>query len=237
MAVDYRHGLSILALLALLVYIPTLFIALWMAFYHGFTRSAGWIFFAIFSLIQVIGSRCYLATISNPISENLYITWAVCSSIGLSPMIQACINILSRVNHSIKTHNQPLHPPFRFQSNRNHHPHCYHPQHRRHHQTTDFMHNMSNPKTKASLVLFLVAWLGLGILLLLVGARFSSIEAGEHRLLFAVGVSMPLILIRLVYSYLSVFEQRRDFNMFTGNVTIMLVMVVLEQIGVSWGLV
>lgn len=99
-------------------------------------------------------------------------------------------------------------------------------------QTTDFMHNMSNSKTKASLVLFLVAWLGLGILLLLVGARFSSIEAGEHRLLFAVSVSMPLILIRLVYSYLSVFGQRRDFNMFTGNVTIMLVMVVLEQIGV-----
>lgn len=90
---------------------------------------------------------------------------------------------------------------------------------------------MSNPKTKASLVLFLVAWLGLGILLLLVGARFSSIEAGEHCLLFAVGVSMPLILIRLVYSYLAVFGQR-EFNMFTGNVTIMLVMVVLEQIGV-----
>lgn len=94
------------------------------------------------------------------------------------------------------------------------------------------MHNMSNPKTKASLVLFLVAWLGLGILLLLIGAHFSTIEAGEHRLLFAVGVSMPLILIRLVYSYLSVFGQRTEFNMFTGNVTIMLVMVVLEQIGV-----
>lgn len=94
------------------------------------------------------------------------------------------------------------------------------------------MHNMSNPKTKAGLVLFLVAWLGLGVLLLLVGTRFSSIEAGEHRLLVAVGVSIPLILIRLAYSYLSVFGQRRDFNMFTGNVTIMLVMVVLEQIGV-----
>lgn len=94
MAVSYRHGLSILEVV---VYIPALFMALWMAYRHGFGRSSGWIFFVIFSLLRVIGSCCYLATISNPTSTNLYITWAVCNSIGLSPLTLACIGLLSRV--------------------------------------------------------------------------------------------------------------------------------------------
>ncbi|KAL1979277.1 hypothetical protein VTN96DRAFT_6318 [Rasamsonia emersonii] len=227
MAVSYRHGLSILEVV---VYIPALFMALWMAYRHGFGRSSGWIFFVIFSLLRVIGSCCYLATISNPTSTNLYITWAVCNSIGLSPLTLACIGLLSRVNDSIKrkTGNPLPSILFRFtgvitlvglilsivgQT-----------------ASSDPTNGLVNAKTKIGLIMFLIAWVGLCILLLLVGSRYRGIEDGEHRLLLAVGLSIPLLLVRLIYSLLVAFTQNPSFNMITGNVTIMLVMDVLEEI-------
>ncbi|KAL1963578.1 hypothetical protein VTN77DRAFT_8023 [Rasamsonia byssochlamydoides] len=227
MAVSYRQGLSILELI---VYIPTFFMALWMAFRHGFGRSSGWIFFVIFSLLRVIGSCCYLATISNPRSINLYITWAVCNSIGLSPLTLGCIGLLSRVNDSIKRKTgNPINPIlFRFgglitlvglilsiigQT-----------------QSSDPTQGLLNVKTKIGVIVFVVAWVGLCILLLLVGSRYHNIEEGEHRLLLAVGLSIPLLLVRLIYSLLVAFAQNPSFNMVTGNVTITLVMDVLEEI-------
>jgi hypothetical protein len=94
MTLDYRHGIYILELI---VYLPALFMALWMAWHHGFGRSSGWLFFIVFSLIRVIGSGTYLATIANPTDTNLYTTWAVCNSIALSPLTLSMIYLLSRV--------------------------------------------------------------------------------------------------------------------------------------------
>jgi hypothetical protein len=91
--IDYRHGISILDII---VYIPTFFLALWMAFHHGFKKSSGWYFFVVFSLARIIGAACYLATLGAPSNINLYITWAVCTSLGISPLILACIGLLSR---------------------------------------------------------------------------------------------------------------------------------------------
>jgi hypothetical protein len=93
MTINYRHGITILEII---VYTPTLFLALWMAFHHGFKKSSGWYFFNIFSLARIVGAACYLATIQSPSNVNLYIAWAVCTSIGLSPLILACIGLLSR---------------------------------------------------------------------------------------------------------------------------------------------
>lgn len=90
---DYRHGISVLEVI---VYIPTLIVALWVSFRHGFKRSAGWITLVIFSLVRVVGSCCYLATLGYPTSKDLYVAWAVCSSIGLSPLTISCIGLLSR---------------------------------------------------------------------------------------------------------------------------------------------
>ncbi|KAF9892062.1 hypothetical protein FE257_002468 [Aspergillus nanangensis] len=232
MAVDYRHGLSILEVI---IYIPTFFIGLWMAFRHGFSRSAGWIFFSLFSLLQVVGSCCYLATISSPTSKDLYMAWAICTSIGLSPLTQACISLLSRANDSIKRNRGRAINPIIFKltgtvtllalilsivgTT----------------QTTNFIQSMSNGKTQASIILFLIAWVGLCILAALINARREDIEEGEKRLLIAVGLSIPLLLIRLSYSFAWVFGHNSHFNMFTGSETILLVMVVLEQILIVLG--
>jgi len=63
--------------------------------------------------------------------------------------------------------------------------------------------------------------------------RYSLVEKGEHRLIIAVAISVPFILIRLIYSLLVVFANNRHFNIVTGSVTINLVMAVLEEFVVT----
>lgn len=84
--------------------------------------------------------------------------------------------------------------------------------------------------TKAGIILFVVSWVLLCILLVLVGSRYSSIEAGEHRLLWAILICVPLLLVRLIYSVIVDFAHNSKFNPITGNVTVQLVMAVLEEI-------
>ena len=84
MKVDYRHGISILELIA---FVPSLVMAGLLAWRHGFGRTAGWYFFIIFSLLRIVGNSCYLATLNYPGNESLYAAWAVCSSIGMSPLL------------------------------------------------------------------------------------------------------------------------------------------------------
>ncbi|KAJ5835302.1 hypothetical protein N7447_001328 [Penicillium robsamsonii] len=226
MAIDYRHGISILEIA---VYSPTLFLALWMAFHHGFKKSSGWFFFVIFCLARIVGSACHLATIQFPSSVDLYIAWAVCTSLGLSPLILACIGLLSRANDSIKRKTDNALPPMIFRivglfslvavilsilgatSNPN------------------ITHGLVNMKTKVGLIFYLIAWIGVCGLLLLVAKRTHSIEDGEHRLLLAVAVSLPLILVRLMYSFIYAFGHKAEFNSVSGNITIQLVMSILEE--------
>ncbi|CAI7666970.1 unnamed protein product [Penicillium viridicatum] len=227
MAIDYRHGISILEII---VYSPTLFLALWMAFHHGFGKSSGWFFFILFCLARIVGSGCYLATIHYPSNLNLYIAWAVCTSLGLSPLILGCIGLLSRANDSIMRKTAKPLPRIIFRvitlislvavilsivgatTNSN------------------IGQGAVNTESKVGLVLYLVTWIGVFGLFLVVLQRNQSIEDGEHRLLLAVEISLPLILIRLVYSFIYSFGHKSEFNMVSGNVTIQLVMAVLEEI-------
>lgn len=94
MAISYRHGISILELI---FYTPAIFVALLLAFRHGFRKSSGWYYFIIFSLARIVGSCCYLATISYPTSTDLYIAYAVCSSVGVGPLLHANTGLLSRM--------------------------------------------------------------------------------------------------------------------------------------------
>jgi uncharacterized membrane protein len=100
-------------------------------------------------------------------------------------------------------------------------------------QNNDITHGLVNTETQVALVLFLVTWVGACILFLLIANRSQSIEDGEHRLLLAVGISLPLILVRLIYSFIYTFGHKAEFSMLSGNVTIQLVMSVLEEIVIT----
>ena len=85
-------------------------------------------------------------------------------------------------------------------------------------------------ETKIGEDLFIAAFVLLCILLLGLGTRRHQVEDGEHRLLGAVAISMPLLLVRLIYSALLIYVNNPIFNFLTGNVTALLVMSVLTEI-------
>ena len=89
-----------------------------------------------------------------------------------------------------------------------------------------------NAEVKAAMAIFVVAWAGLCLLLLMLVLRCSEIEKGERRLLPAVGISAAFILVRLIYAMLIFFLADSTFNFLSGSTTAKLVMSVLEEIGV-----
>ncbi|KAI2791074.1 hypothetical protein POX_c03929 [Penicillium oxalicum] len=98
MTIGYRHGLSILELV---FYFLSLFVAVFLVVRHGFRTNSGFLFLAIFALARIVGACCDLATINNP-SAGLFTAAAICSSIGLSPLMLACAGLLSRADLSIE---------------------------------------------------------------------------------------------------------------------------------------
>lgn len=98
MTVTYRDGISILELI---VYLPCLFLALWLAVHHGTTKSAAWFLPIIFTIIRVVGSCCQLATISRPSDIGLDTAAVICNSVGLSPLILTCVGLLARAYVSL----------------------------------------------------------------------------------------------------------------------------------------
>ena len=91
--VGYRGGVSILEII---VYVPCLFIALWLGFKHGFGRHAGWFFLILFSLIRIIGASFQLASESHPTTAN-FTGAAILESVGLSPLLLATLGLIGRM--------------------------------------------------------------------------------------------------------------------------------------------
>ena len=93
MTVTYRHGISILQLI---IYLPSLFLSIFLIIRHVLRTNSGFLFLSTFALVRIVGACCDLATISNPSVVGLYIAAAICSSIALSPLMLACTGLLSR---------------------------------------------------------------------------------------------------------------------------------------------
>jgi hypothetical protein len=90
---SFRSAISVVEII---VYSPSLFIAIWIASRHGFGRNSGWYFLIIFVLIRLIGAACQLVSISNH-STGVIEAAFICSSVGLSPLLLVASGLLSRV--------------------------------------------------------------------------------------------------------------------------------------------
>lgn len=229
---DYLNGVEIGVLV---VYLPCLAIAALLAWRHGFGRSSGWLFLIIFTLIRIIGACFNLATISDPTNLSLYIGYSILQNIGLSPLELTGLGLLSRVitsiNRNTTTFLQPFHMKFiqmvvtvglilGIVGGIN--------------SSNDFVQNgnkiIPGTLSKAGLALFIVSYVFIVLATIILSFSVSSAEPGEKRLLLAVGLSLPFILVRLIYAAISVFGSNPDFNSVTGNVTILLCMGVLMEL-------
>ncbi|RFU27611.1 hypothetical protein B7463_g8732, partial [Scytalidium lignicola] len=95
MAADARAASSIVELG---VFLPTLFLSIWISIRHGFGLNSGWIYLVILSLIRIVDSACQLATNKYPTSIGLHVTVSILNSVGLSPLLLTASGLLSRVN-------------------------------------------------------------------------------------------------------------------------------------------
>ena len=90
----------------------------------------------------------------------------------------------------------------------------------------------ANSYSKAATLLFLATWVALVLMFALLALRLGLVENGQKRLMIAVAISIPLILVRIIYSLVGVLGGVKSFSSISGSNTIYLCMDVLEEIGV-----
>jgi hypothetical protein len=96
--------------------------------------------------------------------------------------------------------------------------------------------DFGNPKapvqsmSKAALGLFVAAYGLIVITTIMTSFSISYAGAGEKRLLLAVALSLPFLLVRVIYSGISLFGNNPDFNFISGNTTIFLCMALLMEL-------
>ena len=83
--------------------------------------------------------------------------------------------------------------------------------------------------TKAGVAIYLVSFLALVVLAAVTMHKLSNAPSDDKRIVWAVILALPFILIRLIYSLTSVFSHNRHFNLVSGSVIIHVFMAVLEE--------
>ncbi|TGO58235.1 hypothetical protein BCON_0057g00220 [Botryotinia convoluta] len=231
MTITYRNGVGIGELI---VYIPSLFLSVFLAFRHGFGRSAGWYFLIIFCLARIIGPCMSLAAISSP-SVSLYTGALILQNIGLSPLILTTLGLLSRVLDSINRNTHTLIQPRMLKLievltlvglilgivgglNASD-------------TYTSTGKWVPGTESKVSNVLFIVSFVAIIATTILTSFSISHAEDGEKRILLGIAIALPLLFVRLLYSVLSTFvSHSTKFNALTGSVSVLLCMDLLEEL-------
>ncbi|KAI1144508.1 hypothetical protein F5Y05DRAFT_364893 [Hypoxylon sp. FL0543] len=230
MALNERDNISIVQII---IYVPSLFLALWLAIRHGFGRNAGWYYLIVFSLARIIGAAMQLATISDPTNVSLHTGAIILQTIGLSPLIMVQIALVGRALGSIRKAATSFVTEKRLrlvqvvalvglilgivggtQSGQDY--------------GNTGKYTISNV-SQIGMGLTIAAYVLLVFTTIIVAMQLAQIEPGEKRLLLAVGASLPFILVRLAYSAESVFGNNPSFNQLTGDVNIQLGMAVIME--------
>jgi len=226
MKFDSHGGVSIFELV---VYFPALVVAVIVCSRHGFGRSSGWVFTLVLCLVRIIGACCQLATYHSE-TKGLFEAVVILDSIGISPLLLATLGLLSRCADTIGNASSKVFHPLHFRllqllitialilcivggTNSISSTGVYQP------QTT----------TKAGVVLYVIAFIILVLIAGMLAIKHSNTSHGDKRLVWAVMLAFPFILIRLIYSLLSVFSHNHQFSLVTGSVVIHVFMSVVEE--------
>lgn len=226
-----RNGIAITQIV---IFLPSLFIAIWLSRTHGFGRNAGWLYLIFFSLIRIVGAALQLATISDEKNLGLYIGSTTLAGIGLSPLILVQLGLLGRALTSIRKKQQTFLNERQLRlvqllvvvglilgavgGGR---------------AGADFAKTkvyVVPTESKAGIAVTIVAYVILVLSTIIVATQISHAEAGEKRLVLAVGLSLPFILIRLVYAAMSTLANNPSFSSLTGDANIQLGMAVIMEI-------
>lgn len=228
--IDYRSRVSIAIIV---LYVPVFFTAIFLATRHGFKLNSGWICLIVFAVIRMLYSSFQLATIHRPTDVGLYIGAAVMSGVGLGPLVLAAVGMLIRVRDTIRKNHETVIV--------NAHLHLI--------QAVTILgvilalaggikagenfkhtgHFITLSLTKIAISLFVVAFAAILTVVFFTAFNVPHIERGERRLLLAVGLSLPFLFVRLIYSCYVAFANEARFSLINGDVSIMLAMGVIQE--------
>ena len=85
------------------------------------------------------------------------------------------------------------------------------------------------PLSKTGLALFIAAFVLLALTAATLTPLIRHAEQGERRILLAVLLSLPFLLVRCVYSALAIFSNEKKFDLMDGDVTVVLCMALLQE--------
>lgn len=84
--------------------------------------------------------------------------------------------------------------------------------------------------SEAGAAIYIVAYLALAFVAFFTVLKISSVRYGESRIVWAVLIAMPLILVRLIYTLLTVFHHDQTFNVVSSSVISLVFMAILEEL-------
>ncbi|KAM4068130.1 hypothetical protein HRG_009588 [Hirsutella rhossiliensis] len=230
-----------IAIATIVIYAVFLAGAVALCFKHGLARSSGWRFLIILALARLIGSAFRLATVSAPADAGLYVGWLTLNGLGLAPLILMLLGLLGRVFDS---------------TNRSGHD-VVKPAHRRLVEILMLVAiilvivggtqsavtvqggvpKIAYSSTSKAGTAIMVAVLALLCLeLLLAFRKRGHVARGERRIIVGVGLSIPFVIVRLVYSCLVVFGGvSSNVWLYLGMLVIMemIVVIICQVLGFS----
>ncbi|KAJ4371832.1 hypothetical protein N0V86_008386 [Didymella sp. IMI 355093] len=225
------HGRDTIALIELIFYSPFLLLSAFVCFRHGFSRSSGWFYTLVLCLIRIIGGICQFVSHSDQ-STGLLKTILILDSVGLAPLLLATLGLLSRFVDFVNANSTPQFTIRHFRllqllllvatilaiaggSN----------------ASVDSKGTYQIPTTsKIGVILYIVGFVGIAVVFVLSLPHTSVIPNKERRVPIAIGLALLFIIVRLIYSILSVFIHDRLFSVATGSAAIRLGMAVVEEI-------
>lgn len=225
------HGRDTIALIELIFFPIFLLLSAFVCFRHGFGRSSGWFYTLTLCLIRIIGGICQFVSHSNQ-SAGLVQTILILDSVGLTPLLLATLGLLARFIDSINVGSTS-----RFTA--------------RHFRllqlillvgtilaiaggtniSVDANGIFQIPTTsKVGVCLYIVSFTGIALLFVLSLPQVSVLPIEERRTPLAIGIALPFIAVRLLYSVLSVFLHDHLFSVANGSTAVRLGMAVVEEI-------
>lgn len=224
------HGRDTIALTELIFYLPFLLLSAFVCYRHGFSRSGGWFYTLILCLIRIVGAICQFVSHSDQ-SAGLLQTILILDSVGLAPLLLGTLGLLSRFIDFVNANSTPKFTMRHFRvlqlillvsttlaiaggS----------------HVSVDSKGTYQIPATsKIGVILYIVSFAGIVLVFILSLPQTSVIPSKERRVPIAISLALPFVLVRLIYSILSVFIHDHLFSVATGSATVRLGMAVIEE--------
>lgn len=224
------HARDSITLVELVFYIPFGFLTAFICYRHGFNRSSGWIYTLILCIVRIVGGIMQFVSHNNQ-SAGILQTILILDSVGLSPLLLATLGLLSRFVDFV---NAASTPKFTI----------------RHFRLIQLVLlvgmilaiaggcNVSvdangvyhTPITsKVGVIMYIVGFVALTLVYLLSVPNTSVVPDKERRVPIAITLALPFLLVRLLYSVLSVFIHDHLFNIATGSASVRISMSVVEE--------